>query len=366
MISSGSDFFPVGYKVRMPNIQHRSGSVNSNKVPTNLSPRKRTSTGPPPHSHARRDINQLSKFLTFADDVVSQRSPNSVTYTKAREGAHSLYKPSDLDVSIGSHLKKSKGVVGRHDCRGELKRHVPCHLQLDDPNTAPRPGTQWNATPGPLIKRDHSTLSQRNSHGQFEENFFLSRVKSVAPSSSVPWQEQTLTKVSSSTARHLIGLPSMDSLDDNHRHVSYKRAHQNTLGVGMESIVGGRITPGGEEDDLPRPKNFVRELKSGAKPVHLIKGDGNTIVLTNNARFNKVLQPSYPHPPSHWHAAAVESSKAGGTSAVEEEEEEDGCVVGYRRWSDFPQRAKVQCVHVQYTCTCYTSVLATSQQIVNE
>ena len=341
MISSGSDFFAVGYKVRMPNIQHRSGSVNSSGTPARPSPRKTSCAARSQSHNAGRDINELSKILSFSDDVVSHRSPNSVTYTKAKEGAHSLFKVSDLDVHIGSHLKKSRGDVGRHDCRGELKRHIPCHLQLEERICAPRLDTTLLKVPaGSLIKRDHSAL-QRNSHGQSDYNLFLGRVKSVAPSSSIPWQEQTLTKVSSSTARHLIGLPSTDSLDDNHRQLSHKKSSRQFKRAITQSNEDEREASCSDTDELPQTNNFMKELETGAKPVHQMKGDGNTIVLTNDARFNKVLQPSYPHPPSHWHVS--EDSKPVTTAATitTEGSDEDNCVIGYQRWSDFPQRAKV-------------------------
>ena len=340
MISSGSDFFAVGYKVRMPNIQHRSGSVSSNSAPVRPLPRK-TNFAARSQSHtAGRDDSELGKILSFSDDVVSHRSPNSVTYTKAKEGAHSLFKTSDLDIHIGSHLKRSRGVIGRHDCRGEPKRHIPCHLHLEEPICVPQLGTtSLKVSTGSVIKRDHSAL-QRNTYELSHENLFLGKVKSVVPSSSVPWQEQTLTKVSSSTARHLIGPPSTDSLDNDHRQLSHKTSQQSKLTV-TESNEDEREAYCGGTDDLPQPNNFVKELQTGAKPVHQMKGDGNTIVLTNNARFNKVLQPSYPHPPSHWHVA--EDSKAEATSATNSTggADENNFVIGYQRWSDFPERAKV-------------------------
>lgn len=341
MISSGSDFFEVGYKVRMPNIQHRSGSVNSSGTPAMPLPRK-TNCAAHSQSHtAGRDISELSKILSFSDDVVSHRSPSSVTYSKAKESAHSLFKVNDLDVHIGSHLKKSRGVVGRHDCRGLPKRHIPCHLHLEEPICAPRLGTMLlKVSAESMIKRDHSAL-QGNNHEQSDENFFLGRVKSVAPSSSIPWQEQTLSKINSSTARHLVGLPSTDTLDDdNYRQLSHKSSRQIKLAV-AQSYEDKREASCGDTDDVPQPANFTRELETGARPVHQMKGAGNTIVLTNNARFNKVLQPSYPHPPSHWNVS--ENSKPDTTSATitTEGADEDDCVIGYRRWSDFPQRAKV-------------------------
>ena len=349
MISGDTDFFPVGYKVRMPNVHNHSGH-GSISAPSRPSPRSNTLTSARVQSHqvTKKEVNELGKLLTFSDDVVSHRSPNSVTYNKAREGAQALFKTSELgDVRIGSHLKTSKGVVGRHDCRGEPKRHLPCHLQSDDQSSTLL-STQWSTH----LPKKGSTFRHVASGRSGEEEFLLGRVRSVAPSQSIPWQEQTLTKVSSSTARHLIGLPSSESLAD--RQLSFKRSHQ----LIPDSSSDKHLDAGGEEATLctdsngvRQQKGFIKELQMGAKPVHQTRGDGNSILLTNNTRYNKVLQPSYPYQPSQWQSevSKVEASsvKASASDRLEEEDD-DGCVIGYRRWLDFPQRATV-CL---YTCTC--------------
>ena len=340
MISSGSDFFACGYKVRMPNIQNRAGSGRSGEA-SRPSPRKNGHSFRHHSVDSGKQVNELSKLLSFSDDVVSHRSPQSVTYIKAKENSRSLFRPDDLDIGIGSHLRKTRGVVGRHDCRGEPKRHIPCHLQSDD-NSGPPVSGQFYTTG--QMKQDLSF--ERSSQDQVrgkEEDIFLGRVKSVPSSKSVPWREQTLKKVSSSTAKHLTGQPSSDSLDDNHRQLSYRQSRQ-LRHVSTDDKLERTVVLCGDSDDLPPPKNFIKELKMGAKPVHQLKGDGNTIILTNNACFNKVLQPSYPQHPSQWH----DSSKAETTAAVEE----DNCARGYRRWLDFPQRAKVHVLYTHCTQTC--------------
>ena len=353
MITSGSDFFACGYKVRMPNIQKHVDGGRSN-TPSTARPSPRIKNTHSLRSQARdsgRRVNELSKLLSFTDDVVSHRNPVCISYTKARESTRTLFKPEDLEMGIGAHLKKTKGIVGRHDCRGEPKRHVPCHLQPDD-HISHLEGTQYGSI-GLSGQSRRDLILERNSHNRLhvKDDHFLGRVRSVAPSKSIPWQEQTLEKVSSSTARHLTGQPSKDNFDDNlHvRPLTHKRSHQRR----HHSMAISDSEFGDEKDvthfdttlmdDLPPPKNFISELQAGARPVHQCAGDGNTILLSNNARFNKVLQPSYPHSPSQWQ----ERPKTGGLAEAlggegEEEEEEEGAHVrGYRRWSDFPQRAKV-------------------------
>ena len=357
MISSGSDFFACGYKVRMPNIQKHVDRGRSNTPSTaRPSPRiyKNThSIRSQAHDSGRR-VNELSKLLSFTEDVISHRSPVSISYTKARESTRTLFKPEDLDMGIGAHLKKTKGIVGRHDCRGEPKRHMPCHLQPDD-HISHLEGTQYGSI-GLSGRTKQDLVLERNSHNQshVKDDHFLGRVRSVAPSKSIPWQEQTLEKVSISTARHLTGQPSKDSFDDNLRPLTHKRSHQRRHHIISDSEFGDDkdVTRFDTTlmDDLPPPRSFISELQAGARPVHQSTGDGNTILLSNNARFNKVLQPSYPHSPSQWQ----ERPKTGGPAEAMggeggEEEEESAHVRGYRRWSDFPQRAKVHVYKFLYT-----------------
>jgi hypothetical protein len=257
-------------------------------------------------------------------------------------------------MGIGAHLKKTKGTVGRHDCRGEPKRHIPCHLQPDD-HTSHLAGTQFGSI-GLSGQTKQDLIHERNNHHNqlhIKDDYFLDRVRSVAPSNSIPWKEQTLKKVSSSTARHLTGQPSRDSFDDNLRPLTHKRSHQR-----RRTIIGDTELGDGRDvthfdttlvDDLPPPRNFISELEAGARPVHQCTGDArNSIFLSNNTRFNKVLQPSYPHSPSQWREASETGAAeaVGGEEGEEEEEEEGAHVRGYRRWSDFPQRAKV------HTRTC--------------
>ena len=343
MINTGSDFYPVGYKVRMPSIQPRAGSSSGNvSAPTRPSTRKAIpSVRAHSHNQAGREVNELSKVLTFSDDAVSHISPRLVSYNKAKESSSSLFKPSDLNLGVGSRAKKAKGVVGRHDCRGELKRHIiPCHLQVSEQS----PSTQYEANT--QVKRNRSFQNDSvhehvHVHGK-DEDILIGRVRSVAPSRSIPWQDDTLTKVSSSTARHLVGLPSSDNFDeDDKRLLSHRRSHNldtpSALAVAISDELDLKHDPVVFQDELLPAKDFTKELEGGARPIHQLKGGGNTIVLSNTAQFNKVLQPSYPHSPSQWQA---EVSKVE-TYKEEEKEEEDDFVIGYRRWSDFPQRAKV-------------------------
>ena len=79
------------------------------------------------------------------------------------------------------------------------------------------------------------------------------------------------------------------------------------------------------------PKDFLAELMRGAHPVHQRKGNGTTIVLDNTARFDKVLQSSYPQQPREWFEKDGTAHPLGRTY-----------VKGQQRWMNMPQPARVR------------------------
>ena len=79
----------------------------------------------------------------------------------------------------------------------------------------------------------------------------------------------------------------------------------------------------------PSPKNYIQQLEAGAKPLYT-PGKERTIVLDNNTAFKKVLQVSYPPPPSKY----ITSQQTKPSTKDKEE-------VHHRRWLDVPQPVEV-------------------------
>ena len=292
----------------------------------------------------KRQVSELSRTLVFSEEVVSDISPECVSYASVKGDMRTLFKPNSLGLGM---QKKTMECVGRHDCRGEPKRHLPCHLYQ------PR---QEQAVP--MHARD-KTFHMQRSHHEFPgehsryadgSGLVLQHAMVVPPSKSLPWEEQTLQRLSTSTKTMLEANRDAVAATDRERTMlsvgkSPPKAHR------LEYMwSSGEITlPQGprphtqrptDVDVVPQPKDFLTELKRGAHPVHQRKGDGTSIVLDNAAHFNKVLQSSYPQQPREWYEMDTSSAAPPmGRTYVR----------GQQRWMDMPQPARVR-VHCVFTC----------------
>ena len=94
-------------------------------------------------------------------------------------------------------------------------------------------------------------------------------------------------------------------------------------------------------------KNYLTEIRQGAVPIcqkaELAAKD--SITLSNNTRFNKVLQPAFPPVPSTWLESAMqEEGRRSCTSRS---------VKGYRKWRELPVQAPVSNMWHRYKSVCY-------------
>ena len=330
MIASETDLFACGYKVHIPSLQSLpTSSKDDRSAPATQarSPVASTSAHRPKNSsQLNSQVKDLGKSLAFSDDVVSTRSPHSVSYSKAKGGLKALYQPNDL--GIGSHMKTTSNTVGRHDCRGEPKKHLPCHLH--NPTDTKPEYPQRN-------KRNTKSLTQQNDL-DFHQLPKHTRGITTKPGlcmvpseKSVLWEDEILGKVSSSTARQLTGQISHLTLDGkenpNHSHPSSFVPNQST-GIFSDIFREDDVERNTQLSTPPQP-DYLSECRDGARPVHQRKG-GNTIVLDNGALFDKVLQETYPLSPSKW--CEAESNEVTPKVAS---------VKGYIKWLDLPQPTQV-------------------------
>lgn len=91
----------------------------------------------------------------------------------------------------------------------------------------------------------------------------------------------------------------------------------------------------GESDTVssPPPLDYLSECRDGARPVYHVDGDRNRIVLDNGTLFDKVLQETYPLPPSKVFEA--ESNRVNSKTLYV------ASVKGSLKWLDLPQPTKV-------------------------
>ena len=294
-----SDLFPCGERVHMPSVR---GSGYTRPTLSTACPRGDPSCGEQllrggrsGAGKLRTRVNELGSALAFSDEVVSEHSPQSVSYSKARDDLRALFKARSV-------VEADRGA--RVSSRPRRRHHLPCHLQrFRDPPLPERSYLQ--SLPAEL---SHTSV-QRPSGANM-------RAETVFQSESLPWAERTLQRLSSSTA---VDLASSRSC----REVAAKKTTGLVL-RGSETSV-----PQEEEEEVGgapvQQQAYLQQLQRGAKPVF---SDATTIVLDNHTRFEKVLQPTCPGQPGDW--CASRAAPAGGFTR------------GYRKWLDFPQPCKVR------------------------
>lgn len=335
MQKSEPDLFACGTGVRISSL---SATVDRRSAQNNATPDTRRPCRAPRTANDR--ITDLSRTLAFSEEVVSDISPECVSYAKAKGRMRSLFRPGGL--GLGVCLRKSpRESGGRHDCRGEPKRHIPCHLrQLRQEEWIPtRTGNEEkivHTVPSQNLGLPHKLSYTKDGSLEFWH------AKMVPPSKSLPWEEQTLQRLSSSTTMMLSTKRGAAMTERERTMLPVKKSpqkwsspEQTTFSKEQSShhhhsCSNWERRPVETEAASP-PKDFLTELKRGAHPVHQRRGDSTTIVLDNTTRFDKVLQSSYPQQPQEWFEKDGTARPLGRTY-----------VKGQQRWMDMPQPARVR------------------------
>ena len=356
----GTDFFPCGTRVQMPTL-HAAASVapkESPDTPGKDTPSESRRGGLDRPTLKRHVTEELGRTLQFSHDVVSSRSPQAVSYAKAKGEMREMYRPSSLGVILAVPNTVSEP-IGRHDCRGDAKKHSLCHLRAP-----PTKSREMPALPAPR-RRSRSLPSKTaddadwtpQAHqlnllspcpSQHEAASSPRHSKMVPASASVLWEEQTLQRLSSATARRLV--EECPRARERARLEELLRRRWRTKGVEEDvhspssshadtalqaSRTHSPISPLSRSNrpSSPSPLKFTNELSSGARPVCQQRCSGRMIILDNDTTFHKVLQRCYPQQPEEWCGVKGERDRAtyGGK----------GCVRGQLRWTDFPQPVRV-------------------------
>ena len=326
MLPSGSDLFACRARVHVPSIRARAGRRHGRSATSAVvkldSPKERRASQPlGGHQNYKKQLTELSTTLNFSDDVISSRSPQSIPYAKAKRRLRDIYRVEGFELE---HLRpKVTEPVGRHDCRGQTKKHN-CYLHISAEETPPvsRPD-----------QRTHTSLLTKPP----DENIEASRtvtsdvLETIPPSVAVLWEEQTLHRLSSETARRLVDdcpKPKERERLEGILDRAVPSLEQDGSGT-ISPHLGPIVEPPAVDNEAP--KDFITELEGGARPVYQ-RGDSKrtTIVLDNNARFEKAVQRLYPQQPVDW--CKTEAAPLTGKTLVR----------GYQKWVDMPQPAKVR------------------------
>ena len=321
MIVSETDLYACGRKVQYirspsPTLSPRARYSRSDLRPATTKEHLHRAPKhlPPLNSH----LKELGQSLDFSDEVITEISPHLLSYAKSKQRAvKCLFRPDDLGINTHSRPPRN-APIGRHNCRGDMKRHLPCHL-VESPSG------------------DNSkTIDHRNSrHSDWNTDTDTKTTTKagiyMAPSTkSVLWEDETLGKVSSYTARRLTGKPSNISIEDSSRSLLHRQ--QSSILKNTSSLSFFDMFSESEGLVSPPPRGYLSEFQDGARPVHQKMADRTKLVLDSGAKFDAVVEDSFPYSPTEW---------CGAASEAENKETKIESVRGYRKWLDFPQPAQV-------------------------
>ena len=304
-----------------------------------------------PSSRAYKSrVTELSTALTFSEDVVSSRSPHCISYAAARRGVGGIFRAEGFEQEL-RRKTTDREQVGRHNCRGESKKHT-CNFY----SPVDKLPSRRERKPLRRVKSVPSRIPESVSSSESDSGSVVhQRAREVPASVSVRWEEQTLHRLSSATARRLVAAcprardrERMDTLlERKHEKIEEARStERRSFFQVSEKLVPTRsgaepssaliLSPAeGDEgksldDDSPPRRDFSEQLRGGARPVRQKKLDDRTIVLDNDARFVKALQRAYPQEPRDW--CETEAAPDPGRRRY---------VRGQLRWTDMPQPVKV-------------------------
>ena len=258
----------------------------------------------------RSHVGELKRTLTFSEDVISSISPQALSYQQARERLARVLRPAQV-TRLGRD-------VGRHNCRGDARRHPLCLL----PPAVVHEDRERSKPHRPLPPSQHQLppSTSSTSHGNVAShpsNMLYRRIVTVPANKSVQWKEQALEKISSSTATRFRG--------------GQREGREVREEVEEETVeVSEGVKDGGEVEGDRRRVDYMACLERGARSVWT-RGRRDVISLDNDTTFTKVLQSSYPQSHTEW----CEGEEG------EEEGERESLVRGGRRWTALPRPAPV-------------------------
>ena len=208
----------------------------------------------------RSQVGELRRSLTFTEDVVSSRSPHSVSYRQALRKLGDVFLPTlppDATHERDRRPRNRRVVV-------DTKRHL-CYLHGPPSVQSSTNNEHYRPSEPALLKSASSSVHHVSSH---PSGMLYRKLRTVPVAKSVQWEERLLGGVTSSTAVRLGG---------GRREEEVEREEE-------EEVNEAEVE---EEDEERREDNYTVCLGKGAKPIWR-RGKGDFILLDNNNTFTKV------------------------------------------------------------------------------
>ena len=302
-----------------------------------------------PRSLKKEAISHLSSSLNFDGDVVSARCPESIPYSEAKQQLQTLLR--HRTVRFEGLRNANEPEIGRYDMRGETRKHRTCSTRRAKTCSSEERKTSAGFGEGSrallaLPKKKEAKMGIARSVSESDISSFppLERLSVVGR-----WQVAALASVSTETAGMFVDKVQgserqwLEEFLEQKSNYESGRAKSSTVEASKvltNDIVLSIPPPRADfslvqEATIPS-KNYLMEIRRGAIPIYQKAEFGtikDSITLSNNARFNKVLQPAFPLLPLTWMDASVQDQGRRGRTFRS--------IKGYRKWKKLPVQAPV-------------------------
>lgn len=310
---------------------------------------------------SRSYLKKISTGLAFNEDVLQDRAPHTLPYNE--DELNTVFRTGGLCHAKGPSI----GLVGRHDTRGVVKRHVLCQLKgprklkpLRGSKTSPAITDIERTIPATTKTKvtqsfTENTLSQGSSQHEWDEFVLACLSKSTAQwiisEQSTGSDKERLSSFYEKRIKEMEEtLPSKELSEGatvNKKQTTAKKKlkeeKKSQQALEIHYTPSFTLSPAVGSKKLETDNIFQQELLGGAQPVSSKKNsESSFIVLDTNdkLKFQKQLQENYPQDSKVWY-----SSKGSSAKVKEKPEKKPKKLVkGLQRWKELPVVVQV-CEH---------------------
>ena len=283
LVGQSTSLYACGSNVRVPFLSVSSKSIttdgNYKRLTLPTMKYKKCLSNSNKHDQI---ISELSG-LKFEDQVISKHCPESISYSNASKRITELCQSNSITRQHWSgDTGQSSCDIGRYNMRGNGRRHMPCNLSKHTPTVAAA-GLKCTRQTSSAATENRSLVDNMRGNGRRHMPCNLSKHTPTVAAAGLKCTRQT-----------------------------------SSAATENRSLV--------DKKDKEQSNEYISTLAKGATVIH---NTSDTIQLSNNVKFNKVLQAQYPKVP----AAFLGNVRDDPTS--------NKYVKGHKRWLALPVRASV-------------------------
>ena len=279
-------------------------------------------------------VKQISKGLSFAEDVIEERSPYTVPYVQSK--LEYVFREKSV---LGHKQKLSYG----HHKKGHARPHMPCHLTPINIKTLNEVGDK-------TIKRSTSSdsflLGVSDSFDNLRLNLPKENISSLTVHKQIPeikskkkashtWDEHVLALLSGSTADVILNNFTPNSQQDHLRKFLDSHSVKLKNNINTKDNSDKVIEHNDENNNSLRQKDTETKINDAVEVYF-----EDTSSSHDKVHHQKVLQDSFPCSPSLWSRENKNSTKSKHKRLRK----------GMQKWTEYPKAIQVKSLFISLSC----------------